>query len=662
MITSIRNRYQQANRKGYTHSIRMMSNFVKKDFSKSYSMCTERKKRMSALPINHDNFISSLFSSYEPDETQTFIKTLHHKHQSGTIIRMEKDANGAVSHKAGKNMETLADLSTACVDNDIYISVNEFYGYRRLHSRCSEICGFFIDLDGHNFDDCHRAEAIRLTQDRLLMAYEHKELLIPTMITSTGRGLGLFYVFDRTIPGQCESLAGLVDYEKWLYDLLAKEYAKILDGPQYLEVDTSTKDFSRVCRLPGTRNSHTGTTCRLYAIRRRNGQPYYYTLDEINKGCHLFENNGIKKEKKRKKENKTEKKRKKKNSVSVISLSEYKNNGLQTHRIEWLTKVSEIKKKQGYQTGYRNELLFQLYNAAVVIMPFLEAEKLIRDINDTFDVPVGEKELQSVMTSVKVHGHYHQKTATIIEKLRIGKETEKLGCRCSKELLARMENKRIKKDRNQAIVELRTQHPDYTRTELLKVVCQRGYKCSLRTMDRVLKKAGMSFYKRTARSESAPSTCKNEIAKTVSIPCFVATAETYALSFLAFLKEYNSLDGTYEGSMVDAFIRITSSIKEESLKNQVMQAVAYMGCQYKNREEIGVRDYYINDLNFIFQSMNQGNVKLQVFGSRVPKKKYQNADITYPDTYTYEYKEKTVNRKVCSIKTMKDKKTYHRPV
>ncbi len=318
----------------------------------------------------------------EEDEQALFLSILYHDIRGGNAIRMLLGEGGEtpyVRHFANKDYNKIKYMST---NYNAYASLNTFKSYKRVADEVYNHSGIFIDLDGHDFKSTEAMDAaIDRTWEKLQKAFEDGEITAPTMVTHTGRGLGLFYILESSIANQPKAQKSI----KYLDDVraaLTAKYKHLLSGRGYLEVDTAVKDAARVCRMPGTINKKINRTCRLIHVSyKKSGEVEYCDLNRLAKENHLFDEiNKIKREIASKK---------------IISLDAYRMPFL-TIRLQKLEMLQELRKFKC--TGVREYMIFIYYNAAKQIYGADQAVLAVKEFNKKFSEPLPESELTHAFT------------------------------------------------------------------------------------------------------------------------------------------------------------------------------------------------------------------------------------------------------------------------
>lgn len=158
------------------------------------------------------------------------------------------------------------DLYNAIVQMEeadhVYISVNGYTDRcgRRIAENIRQINGIFCDVDCHAASGQDLANKINRGIEELKLAIERKMIAAPTMIVHTGRGLHIYYMYAKSIPVKIadgalfsRGLRAHANLQNTIYQSLSVVFASTA-----LEVDSACKDVTRLVRVAGTRNAHTG--------------------------------------------------------------------------------------------------------------------------------------------------------------------------------------------------------------------------------------------------------------------------------------------------------------------------------------------------------------------------------------------------------------------
>lgn len=394
----------------------------------------------------------------ELDEQEKFLSILYHDAQGGNAIRMvlgEGTDKPYVRHFANKDCQKIGYRASTY---NAYVTINTFKSYRRIADEVFNYGAIFIDLDGHNYKTEQQLDqAIQKTKDKLKKLYETNKISAPTMITYTGRGLGLFYVLNKSIANIAKNKKSI----KFLDDVreaLTAKYRKLLAGTGLLEVDSTVKDAARVCRLPLTMNKKCNRWCRLIHIEYVDDEVAYYDLKKLANDNHLFDEiNAV---------------RKTLRTAKVVSIDAYRLPFL-TLRVQKMEKLQELREYDCQ--GYREYMAFIYYNAAKQVYGAISAEGMLEDYNKKFKNPLGVEELvhikavvdKNVAPTKTYEGFYKLPDAWIIETLEV---TDRENSICmfgsSKRQIERQRTKennaKKRAERNQEIADYIIAHPEQT--------------------------------------------------------------------------------------------------------------------------------------------------------------------------------------------------------
>lgn len=444
----------------------------------------------------------------ELDEQEQFLSILYHDSQGGNAIRMllgeESEDKTYVRHFANRDYRKIGYRST---NYNAYTSVNTFRSYKRVADDVFNYSGIFIDLDGHDYASEEKLDkAIERTKEKLRQLYETEQITPPTMITYTGRGLGLFYVLSRSIaniPKNRKSIKLLDDVKV----ALTAKYRKLLSERGLLQVDGTVKDAARVCRLPLTLNKKCNRWCRLVHISyTEEDEIAYCDLKQLVKENHLFDEiNEV---------------RKNLRSAKIISLDAYRLPFL-TIRLQKIEKLQELREYDCQ--GYREYMAFIYYNAAKQIHGAVTAEDMTMNFNQRFNQPLGAEELGHIKSVVDgnvsptkdYEGFYKLPDSWIIESLNISAEENKV-CRfgASKRQIEREhikeEHARAKNSRNVQILKYIKENAKQTYKDIAAL-----FGVSESTVRRIAKKNGVQRYNVSEVAEPVPEFSNLENVQTV---------------------------------------------------------------------------------------------------------------------------------------------------
>lgn len=245
-------------------------------------------------------------------------------------------------------------------DEDVYITINGFCGRRRTTNRCRQINALFFDLDAHSINTKNAKWEIEHTYLSLKDAIDENRLKKPNLIINTGRGLHLYYIFEKSIPYRLTDNSvnekGLKIREIIIKSISDDIQAVLKESDSMLELDTKVSDISRIARIPGTKNSKSNTETKIIDYDMD-----YYTFEELLKP-------------------KTQKKK-------PVPKKKIKNNefGQALH----ISRLDSLEKLQEYRnfdcTGYREYMCFAYYNAAVQVYDRETAYNKLKAFRDKFN-------------------------------------------------------------------------------------------------------------------------------------------------------------------------------------------------------------------------------------------------------------------------------------
>lgn len=230
-------------------------------------------------------------------------------------------------------------------ENDCYISLNGFTGYHRRSKECRQINGILFDLDYHAATTNEHLDWLKKRTAMLLKdAINESRLYDPNIITDTGRGLQLLYLFEKAISYKIKGGAinerAIYAYNK-IREKIEKQIENVLtEEDDTLEIDKKVYDLSRIIRLPGTFNSQANT--KAYIVH--SNEDYYSFSDFYTKPKKLPH------KEKSQKTNSKQKRLRNKNALNEARLNE-------------MEKLQLIRKDRC--EGFRNFMAFIYYNSAV---------------------------------------------------------------------------------------------------------------------------------------------------------------------------------------------------------------------------------------------------------------------------------------------------------
>lgn len=438
----------------------------------------------------------------QESEQETFLRTLLHDDRNSFYV-LSTDEGGRWEDVPVRRAQLAAlPLGMGAPDSaaSYYITHNGFADRRRKLESCRQVNAMFFDLDCHGEPgfECRRLvdEAHRL----VVAAAEAGALPRPTMVVDSGRGLHLYYVLERSIPCRLRAGGSMQPNEKalaYFRDVqlrLADVLDEVLAGLDGVDVDRAVFDCTRVSRIPGTYNAKAGRRARLLSA-----DGGYCELGDLAKyrpraaaagpsaGAAPAEQP---------------------QSAPAGTLVRF--DRLMAAR---LRKVAELQEHRGYACeGNRELMCFVYYNTAVQLYERPEAFRRLGAFNARFVRPLSCDELEGVRSAVDgvvnvkgERGHYILNAQTLIRLLALTPaEIEATRFFTSKRAAERAEAKRAtrarREDRDQRICNL------YATGELTQVQVARAVGCSVRTVSKAVKAAGMArAYKRASAAQGEGS-------------------------------------------------------------------------------------------------------------------------------------------------------------
>lgn len=432
---------------------------------------------------------------------ESFLDVLHHdaKKRGGMFCQVNITTDKRTTQKWSSKGS--AALMVFDEEANHYIALNSFHQAKEMvedavtgewkeevtlkrdKGHLHAITCIYLDLDWHDGTKKEIQERVNNTKILLENTYQENQLPRPTMITETGRGLGVFYVLDKSIANSSKTQKQ-IRFWKFLCDEYAKKYNAILLGAAEpcLELDGSvTGDIARVVRLPGTKNLKANKTCKVQVQEDYFGWPLYYSLKEL--ASHIesygvYDANAYKEIRRKLKRNRT------------VDFAEFKNPIL-SERLKKLERCQElwIHKKE----SQREHLCFMYFHTARSLVGDIEAYRMMEEFNARFDYPIGKEELEPIIRQKII---YKFKDETIRKKLELkdedniyvgfGRSLKEIKRQQTKE-----DNQRKRKERNENIISYVIEHPEATYEEIAGL-----FEVSLRTLKNILKEADVYRYQK----------------------------------------------------------------------------------------------------------------------------------------------------------------------
>lgn len=286
-----------------------------------------------------------------------------------------------------KDIETVLKISNTKEFN-AYACPNTFSNIKRVKEDIFNLTALFVDID------CHSQMVTDSMIEGLLYILEtdyfNFKVPSPTMIVDTGRGIQLYWKIESA-PKQA------IKYWDWIENKLIKALESIKENTVF-QVDTQTRDCTRVLRIPGSYNIKAHKEVKIIDIKPNN----VYTLDDIKQEYLEYEPY----------------KNKVQEGLKVCKGTYYiKGFNSKTYAHSF---VEDIKKlvslRNGDMKGYR-ELILWLYRMhCLTLYSYVEANKKVYELNDLFVAPLSEKEIDRCTVFRK---GYKYKNKTLIDLLHI---------------------------------------------------------------------------------------------------------------------------------------------------------------------------------------------------------------------------------------------------
>lgn len=435
-------------------------------------------------------------------EQREFIGIVHHINHDSSVSRME--IKNKICHQySSRNPDELAyDYDR---DANIYISINGFTKFGRKAANAREIKCIYFDLDRHGEKNIKLSrefldECVSNTENVLWDAINDDIIPEPTVITRTGRGLGLFYILDKSIAAASSAnTSKQINFFKIIYRILGDKIKNILtpennelaSDPEALLLfdDKVVCDLARVTRLPGTYNQATKTKCSISHISKgQNNEIMYYSLSDLSVYCHF--------------------KPKKEKKAKVIT---YDFSGLNSSRIRQMEDLMMLRAGSG--NGCRDYMCFVYYNSAVQIYGQAAAWKMLQIYNAKFTDPLTETEIRNIKKGIDTNktkeysGFYKLSQAWIVKNLNVTQdEYLSIDFRISTKELERA---RVKKERgeakikrNKAVLRDVLEQPSKSYNDIAK-----EHNISVRTLKNILKDANIRRY--AEKKDTCAKSAKN---------------------------------------------------------------------------------------------------------------------------------------------------------
>lgn len=308
-------------------------------------------------------------------EQTAFLNLLCRGPECGNIIKYSITGKKVKKTCASSRTEALVSTTN---NGNTYVTVNSFSGVKRKNSNLFAINGIFIDIDGHNLKPDEIEQAKVNTVSIINNAIKEGRLCNYTAMTDSGRGIGLLFLYDRSISAHGNT-ERQIKFHKSLYNKMIKLIEKLLNeyNGVMLSVDKGVKDAARLCGLPGTYNYN----ARAYRKNIKINPNARYSLSQIADICG-FE---------------PTKKQKKKANKDMKNVE-----GLGQSRADKLRRLQASRKDW---QGYHHLLCFIYYNTVKLYMDESEAAAALEEFNWNFaDYGIDRVEIKGIIRSSKGNG------------------------------------------------------------------------------------------------------------------------------------------------------------------------------------------------------------------------------------------------------------------
>lgn len=204
-----------------------------------------------------------------------------------TVLQDDRDSIYFVGVKSGERFKefkakkaNLVETITSCEGENIYVCINGFTSAMGARDRNNlrQINGIFVDVDCHDMEGEDLQIAIDMALCKLNQAVMAGDMLEPTMVVHSGRGIHLYYVYAQSIParlkGGVPNAKGL-KIHRYLTSVIYHS-VRIAIADTALTIDEACSDLVRYVRVPGTSNTKAGSMCRIVKASNK-----VYTFDDL---------------------------------------------------------------------------------------------------------------------------------------------------------------------------------------------------------------------------------------------------------------------------------------------------------------------------------------------------------------------------------------------
>lgn len=373
------------------------------------------------------------------EQAHKFFKTLLHDDRSSYYIVQTSTAQKQWESIGALKLEQINDLEVELCDGlNFYVTHNGFTGKRALSDRVRQLNGLLFDLDCHNAENINQSKL--LLQNKLYEAIRSSALPKPTMIVDTGRGYQLHYIFERSCSYRVKGgavntrLLKVVDAIRENLSLQLDQICKKVPG---VDNDKRVANLNRVCRVPGTFNTSSGTYSKLLEC-----SGVFWALHELNAVLDV---------------------QKPKTSPQTGLNDAFKPidfNALCITRMRSAEALRDYREHdpngRGCEGHSRNELMWFYFNAAMPVYGIEKAYELTCMFNQGFKKPLDKCEINATKRTLERVGHYRLTKEGVIRHLDLNeveiKETNFfITKRLTERLAAKAKTKQNRAERDKAI-------------------------------------------------------------------------------------------------------------------------------------------------------------------------------------------------------------------
>lgn len=428
-------------------------------------------------------------------QREEFLNILFHEKRASIIAKAytwKYDRKETYGYEYYENSEDLLKASRQEKEGE-YVSIHPVCKKQIGNGCVYNYNAIFVDLDCHGgegegcLEERLRQKYINEAVVELTMAFYLQELPIPTMMLRTGRGVALYYVFEKSIPASNQKASRKY---KLLWRHMISYFSDFLKLHNLsLDADLSVINDCRLVRLPESINQNNKKECQLVFVNKINENEVCYT--SMKKLSDFIELNEIILREKVAKQETVAKDVCLKPKMAPKSVTECRR-----EESEKVKRKSNLVERRIYQLinylvaidykvaeyNQRDMILFLFYNHLVQIHGHDDAMELLYRINSCFDIPLSNREIDGYMGSsyrrYLVNGiGYSMSDEKFQLKLGILEDTEMLsiiGTTKSLQLLQKQEQRQwnaLKRaEEDYRMISLLNCRPDLTNAELAHIL------------------------------------------------------------------------------------------------------------------------------------------------------------------------------------------------